>query len=121
MSNYYLGSSPENVLGDTPRYFYALRKNENGSLYFLKNDNLKAGASIEINEVGNLEDNFNDFEVGVDFYEGINANHIPEFENLIYQQYRWDNRPIYYFINAEGVLVAKVNEGHTYTPGVAED
>ena len=41
MSNYYLGSSPENVLGDTPRYFYALRKNENGSLYFLKNDNLK--------------------------------------------------------------------------------
>lgn len=121
MSNYYLGTSPEQVLGDTPRYFYALRKNENGSMYFVKNDNIKDGQSIEINNTGLLEDNYNDFEVNVDFYEGIDVYHRPIFGNLKYPQYRWDNRSIFYYINAEGELVARINQGYTYPTGVSEE
>lgn len=120
MSNYYLGQSPELILGDTPRYFYALRKNENGSLYFIKNDNIKDGQSIDINNPGALEDNYTDFEVGVDFYEGINANHQQVFANLKYPQYRWDNRSVLYYVNAEGELVARVNQGYNYPTGVSE-
>jgi hypothetical protein len=121
MSNYYLGTSPENILGSTPRYFYALRKNENGSLYFVKNDNIKDGQVIDINVSGNLEDNYTDFEVGVDFFEGINVNHEQMFDNLKYSQYRWDNRPIFYYIDEEGQLVARINQGYTYPTGVAEE
>ena len=32
-SNYYLGRSPEDTLGDSPRYWYALRRNEDGELF----------------------------------------------------------------------------------------
>jgi hypothetical protein len=121
MSNYYLGTSPENILGNTPRYFYALRKNENGSLYFIKNDNLKENQSIDINSVGESEDNYNDFEVGVDFYEGINVNHIAEFANLKYPQYRWDNRSMLYYIDNDGQLVVRLNQGYTYPTGISEE
>lgn len=120
MSNYYLGTAPEQVIGDTPRYFYALRRNANGSLFLVKNDNIKDGQSIEINDPGPSSDNYTDFEVGVDFYEGINANHQEVFGNLKYPQYRWDNRSILYYINAEGELVARINQGYVYPTGVSE-
>jgi hypothetical protein len=121
MSNYYLGTSPENILGNTPRYFYALRKNENGSLYFVKNDNIKDNQSIDINEVGAVEDNYNDFEVNVDFFEGINVNHEQMFDNLKYPQYKWDNRSMLYYINSEGQLVVRINQGYVYPTGVSEE
>ena len=121
MNNYYLGTSPESVLGNTPRYFYALRKNENGSLFLLKNDNLKDSGSIEVNDVGPLEDNYNDFEVGVDFFEGINVNHQQLFGNLKYPQYRWDSRNIVYYVDSEGQLVVRINQGYVYPTGVSED
>ena len=121
MSNYYLGTTPEQTIGNTPRYFYALRKNSNGSLYFVRNDNIKEGQSIDINSPGDSVDNFTDFEVGVDFYEGINVYHQQVFKNLKYPQYRWDNRSIIYYINDEGELVARINQGYSYTQGLSED
>lgn len=119
--NYYLGRTPGDVLGDRPRYFYALRKNSNGSLYFTKIDNLKNNESIDVNNLGSSEDNYNDFEPGVDFFEGINVNHIAEFVNLKYPQYRWDDRSVLYYIDSEGQLVVKINEGYTYPTGVSEE
>jgi hypothetical protein len=120
MSNYYLGQTPDSLLGNTPRFFYALRRNQNGSLFFVKNDNIKENQSIDINVPGNEEDNYNDFEVGVDFFEGINVNHEQVFDNLKYPQYRWDNRPIFYFIDSEGNLIARINQGYTYPTGTSE-
>lgn len=121
MSNYYLGSSPLDLLGSGPRYFYGLRKNANGSVFVEKSDQLKDGDSIEINNPGEPSGNYTDFESGVDFFEGITVNHQPVFTNLKYTQYRWDNRSINYYINANGELVARINQGHDYTPGVSED
>jgi hypothetical protein len=121
MSNYYLGTSPADVLGNDPRYFYALRKNADGSLFFTKNDQLIENEVLEINLSGNVEENYNDFESGVDFFEGINVNHEIMFKNLKYPQYRWDNRSILYFIDEEGQLVARINRGYNYQDGLSED
>lgn len=120
-SSYYLGTDPQSRLGDTPRFFYALRKNENGSMFLVRSDQMKESDSIEINEPGYPEENYNDFEVGVDFFEGIDVNHNEPYENLKYQQYRWDDRAIFYYIDEDGQLVARVNSGHEYTAGVSED
>jgi len=120
-SSYYLGTDPQSRLGDTPRFFYALRKNENGSMFLVRSDQMKEADSIEINVPGAPENNFDGFEVGVDFFEGLDVNHNESYENLKYQQYRWDDRAIFYYIDDDGQLVARVNSGHVYTAGVSED
>lgn len=120
-NNYYLGQDPQTRLGDTPRFFYGLRKNENGSLFLQRSDQLKANESIDVNNLGEESGNYTDFEIGVDFFEGIDVNHNPVFANLKYQQYRWDDRAIFYYIDEEGQLVARVNNGHTYDNGASED
>ena len=103
-SNYYLGVDPQERLGDTPRFFYGLRRNEAGSLFLQKIDNLKSNDAVSINYLGDESGNYNDFEVGVDFYEGLDVNHNEVFENLKYQQYRWDDRAIFYYVDADGQL-----------------
>jgi hypothetical protein len=118
-NNYYLGNDPYTRLGDTPRFFYGLRKNENGSLFLQRSDQLKSNETIELNNIGEPSGNYTDF--GVDFFEGIDVNHNPAFENLRYQQYRWDDRAIFYYIDNDGQLVAKINNGHEYDSGASED
>lgn len=118
---YYLGIDPQTRLGSTPRFFYGLRKNENGSLFFERNDQMKDRDVVDINVTGDPADNYNDFEVNVDFLEGIDVNHNTVFANLKYQQYRWDNRAMFYYVDDEGQLVAVVNEGHEFNDGDSED
>ena len=62
--------------------------------------------------------NYEDFEMGENFYEGRNVNHEKTYENLRYEQYKWDNRSLLYFIDDSGNLCIKVNEEHTYPTGV---
>lgn len=121
MSNYYLGTQLENILKDNPRYFYGLRRNQNGSLFFIKSDQLYDEEGIVINNIGKIEDNYKDFESGVDFYEGINVNHEPVFKNLKYTQYRWDDRSVLYYINSEGELVFRINKKFDYQDDISED
>ena len=37
-SNYYLGRDPVETLGQSPRYWYALRRNDDGELYIVRSD-----------------------------------------------------------------------------------
>lgn len=120
-SNFYLGVDPQDRLGDTPRFFYGLRKNENGSLFLQRVDNLKSNDSVQINRIGDEAENYNDFTVGVDFFEGVDVNHNQAYDNLKYQQYRWDDRAIFYYVDDDGNLCARVNSGVTYISGVSED
>jgi len=120
-SNYYVGTDPQTNLGDTPRFFYGLRKNENGSLFLVRSDQMRGTDSIQINNTGNEEGNYTDFDIGVDFFEGIDVNHNPVYANLRYQQYKWDDRSIFYYIDDEGELIVRINNGYEYTPGVSED
>jgi hypothetical protein len=119
-SNYYVGTDPYSSLGDTPRFFYGLRKNENGSMFFERLDNIRDKDTVTLNNPGLETDNYNDFEVGVDFFEGTDVTHNPVFLNLKYPQYRWDDRSLFYYVDDDGQLVVRINNGHTYNNGDSE-
>jgi hypothetical protein len=59
-ANYYLGTTPAESLGDSPRYFYGLRKNADGELFFVRSDQLKDTDDVEINESGSINETFED-------------------------------------------------------------
>jgi hypothetical protein len=117
MSNYFFGNTQEQVLGNAPKFFYGLRRTAEGSLYFARINQL-SNESLTINNPGDPLENFDEFEVGIDFYEGRNANHEIVFENLKYEQYRWDNRSLFYYVNENGELVVRINQSYTYPTGI---
>ena len=116
-SNYYLGQSPDEALGDSPRYWYALRRNNDGELFLLRSDQLKDKDSIELNLPGAVEENFEDFEPGVYYFDGVTQDHETEYDNLVWTQYRWDNRNILYYVDNQGRLTQRINQGYTYPTG----
>ncbi len=113
-NTYFFGRSQEELLGGAPRYLYALRRTDEGELFFSRVDQLSKNDSIQINEPADGADDFTEFEVGVDFFEGRNVFHELVFDNLNYEQYRWDDRSIYYYLNANGELVARVGQKYPY-------
>tara|TARA_B100001057_G_scaffold472427_1_gene535728 strand:+ start:791 stop:1165 length:375 start_codon:yes stop_codon:yes gene_type:complete len=114
--SYYIGTGPADVINSfIKRYFYGMRRNDNGELFLLKSDQQKGGDdAITINEVGDASGNFPDFEEGINYLDGINETHDIVYENLRYQQLKWDNRSLLYYVDSEGYLVLKVSEKHTY-------
>jgi hypothetical protein len=118
-SNYYLGRDPIDTLGQSPRYWYALRRNQGGELFIVRSDQLTDKDAYEINIPGDPADNFEDFEPGVDFFDGIDTEHEPEFENMFYPQYRWDDRSIFYYVDSQGQLIQRINQGYTYPTGTS--
>jgi hypothetical protein len=119
-SNYYLGTSPDEALGDSPKYWYALRRNDDGELFLFRSDQLRDKDSIELNLPGDPAENFEDFEPGIDYFDGIRADHEVEYENLVWVQYRWDNRNMLYYIGQdEGRLIQRINQGYTYPTGTS--
>ena len=103
-NNYYLGRDPIETLGSSPRFWYALRRNQDGELFIVRSDQLTDKESYELNSPGDLTENFEDFEPGVDYFDGIAANHEPEYDNLVWTQYRWDNRNMLYYVDNQGRL-----------------
>jgi hypothetical protein len=105
----------DNLGTGNPRYFYALRRTQDGGLYFDKIDQLTSNEGISINVPGPAENNFEAFEWGVDFFDGrLASDHSRPYPNLNFDQYRWDQRNMYYYINSNGVLVARVNQTYNY-------
>ena len=119
-SNYYLGTDPMEALGDSPRFFYALRRNDDGELFLIRSDQLRDRESVDLNTPGAPGENFEDFEPGVDYFEGLDANHEPTKTNMYWTQYRWDNRNIIYYVSEDGRLVQRINQGgYTYPTGIS--
>jgi hypothetical protein len=118
-STYYLGQSPDEALGDSPRYWYALRKNQDGELFLLRSDQLKDKDSIELNLPGQPSENFEDFEPGVDYFDGVQADHEVEYDNLVWTQYRWDSRNLLYYVDNQGRLTQRINQGYIYPVGTS--
>lgn len=116
--NYVFGRSKDELLGNSPRYFYALRRTDNGELYFARVNQLSREDSIQINNNGPVDGNLPEFESGVDFFEGRDINHNLVYENLNYEQYRWDDKNLYYYIDDEGNLVVRVDTKYQYPSGV---
>ena len=95
--------------GIKDRYFYGLRRTDEGTLFIGKVDQLSANDPVSINNPGNIDDNFKDFDQGYDFYEGRDLNHAKPFPNLRYEQFRWEDVNLNYYINSEGELVVRIN------------
>lgn len=116
---YYIGGelSQADILGaGNSRYFYALRRTDEGTLYFTRVDQLIGTDSVVVNIIGPATDDFQDFEYGVDFFDGrLASDHSRPYPNLFFDQYRWDSRSMYYYINASGQLVARVNQAYAYS------
>ena len=119
-STHYVGQTPSitELLGTgQPRYFYALRRTDEGTLFFAKIDQLKDADSITVNNPGASVDDFTEFEYGVNFFDGrIELDHSRPFNNLQWDQYRWDNKNMYYYVNDEGELVVRINQAYNYDP-----
>lgn len=119
MSNYYFGRTPDDILGNSPQYFYALRRNDDGELFLVRSDQLIDKQSYDINIAGRPQDNFEDFEAGIDFFDGIDNNHDIVFKNLKYPQYRWDGRAAFYYVDDEGNFVQRLFSGYDYPDGIS--
>ena len=83
------------------------------SLVMALEDELEDG--VELNRSGNIDDNYNNWSRGEDFFEGRDTQHKLVYKNLVYEQYKWDGRNLFYYVNKDGELVLKVNEAQTYT------
>ena len=118
-NNYYLGRDPIETLGQSPRYWYALRRNEDGELFIVRSDQLTDKEAYQINIPGDPTENFEAFEPGTDYFDGIKIDHEPEHENMYYTQYRWDDRSIFYYVDSQGMLVQRINQGYTYPSGIS--
>ena len=95
--------------GVKDRYFYGLRRTDEGELYIGKVDQLSANDPVTINLPGNIDDNYKEFDQGYDFYEGRDLNHSKPFKNLKYEHFRWDDVNLNYYINDEGEFVVRLN------------
>ena len=120
---YYIGTSPSEVLGGfIKRYFYGLRRNDDGELFLIVSDQLSSGDenSVVINEIGPSEENFPDFEEGIDFLDGLDENHAIVYQNLRYQQIKWDGRALLYYIEPNtGHFVQRISEAYEYPTGIS--
>lgn len=118
-SPYYLGTSPDEALGTSPRYWYAMRRNIDGELFFVRSDQLIDGESYILNEPGPPEDDFEAFQPGTDYLDGIDAEHEEVHPNMYYPQYKWDNRGLFYFIDSDGNLIVRINKSYSYPSGIS--
>ena len=99
------------------RYFYGLRRTDDGELFIVKADPIKSGDPIQINKEGDPTKTLK-ILMKHKILEGRNVNHEKVYPNLNYEQFRWDNRSTNYYIDDSGNLVARVNEGYEYPTGV---
>ena len=118
--SYYVGGDLDYsaILGEGKRYFYALFRDDEGTLFYWKIDNLTDNASYVVNNPGLPENDFEEFEYGIDYFDGrLSEDHSRPYSNLAFDQYRWDNQNINYYMNSNGEFVAVVNQSYTYEAG----
>jgi hypothetical protein len=120
---YYIGGevNQADVLGEgNPRFFYALRRQDDGvdsgTLYFTKIDQTSSTDTITLNVPGASSNNFESFEYGIDFFDGrLASDHSRPYPNLAFDQYRWDGKNCFYYVNDNGELVVRINQTYPYT------
>ena len=119
--SHYIGNSPESIInGFIKRYFYGLRRNDDGELFLIRVDQLRPDGTATINDIGIGENNFPDFEEGIDFLEGLDANHDIVYENLRYPQIKWDGRLLTYYVDPEdGQFIVRISEDYNYPENIS--
>ena len=114
---YFIGTQPSETGDLSSRFFYAIRRTDDGLLYLIKVDQLKDDDEVIINNPGLTENDFTEFEYGVDFFDGrLEEDHSRPYTNLQWDQYRWDNKNVFYYINTAGELIVRINQNYIYPP-----
>lgn len=108
-----LGNDANSLLNGQPRYFYALRTNDTGDLFITRVDRL-GNDPLSFNVPGDIEDNYEKFSVGVDFYNGKAINRERVYPNLKFDQYRWDDQFLSYYIDDDGELSVLIGKDRQY-------
>lgn len=120
---YYIGTTPSDVAaGFIKRYFYGLRRNEDGELFLQQLDQLRLGQEnvVIVNDLGVASENYPDFEEGIDFLDGVDQDHNVVYDNLRYQQIKWEGRSLLYYIEPDtGVFVQRISEAYTYPTNIS--
>jgi hypothetical protein len=119
--SYYIGNTPASIVeGFIKQYFYGMRRNDDGELFLTRQDQLSGEGTVTINDIGIGDNNFPDFEEGIDYLEGINANHEIVYENLRYPQIKWDGRLLTYYIDpTDGQFIVRISEDYVYPENIS--
>ncbi len=119
--SHYIGNTPEAIVnGFIKQYFYGMRRNEDGELFLLRVDQLSGQGTATINDIGVGDNNFPDFEEGINFLEGIDENHDIVYENLRYPQIKWDGRLLTYYIDpTDGQFIVRISEDYNYPDNIS--
>ena len=121
--SYFIGTTSQDVLnGFIKRYFYGLRRNDDGELFLIRIDQLQGGAEnvVTVNDIGVAANNYLDFEEGIDFLTGIDEEHEIVYDNLRYPQLRWDGRSLSYFIDpVDGQFIQRISQGAAEPEGIS--
>ena len=121
--SYFIGTTSQDVLnGFIKRYFYGLRRNDDGELFLIRIDQLQGGAEnvVTVNDIGVAANNYLDFEEGIDFLTGIDEEHEIVYDNLRYPQLRWDGRSLSYFIDpVDGQFIQRISQGAAESEGIS--
>ena len=119
--SHYIGNNPESIInGFIKRYFYGMRRNQDGELFLLRQDQLSGQGTATINDIGVGDNNYPDFEEGIDFLDGIDIDHEQLYPNLRYPQLKWDGRSLIYYIEQDtGFLVQRISEGYDFPQNIS--
>ncbi len=122
MSNYYAKNAETSKR--ERYYFYGINRNDSdGFITLYKVDVNENDGQVPIQSPGIEAPGsrlFDEFEVGVDFFNGRDIEHNLVYDNLICEQYRWDSKNAYYFIDDEGNLCVRINYPYQYAEGATE-
>jgi hypothetical protein len=97
-----------------PRYFFALKRTIEGELTLVLLDQTIKSDEIVVNDPGPSDEDYPSFRFGEDFFYGRDPNHEFVYDNLKYEQYKWDNRYLQYYIDADGEWVQRINQIYIY-------
>jgi hypothetical protein len=91
-------------------------------LFLVRVDQLQGGDEnvVVINDLGIEEENFPDFEEGIDFLDGVGTDGAVVYPNLRYPQLKWDGRSLIYYIEQDtGFLVQRISEGYDFPQNIS--
>ena len=119
--SHYIGNTPESIInGFIKQYFYGMRRNDDSELFLIRQDQLSGEGTATINDIGVGENNFLDFEEGIDFLEGIDEDHDIVYDNLRYPQIKWDGRLLTYYIDpTDGQFIVRISEDYDYPDNIS--
>ena len=119
--SHYIGNNPDSIInGFIKRYYYGMRRNDDGELFLIRVDQLSGEGTAVINDIGVGENNFPDFEEGIDYLEGIDADHDIVYENLRYPQIKWDGRLLTYYVDpVDGQFIVRISEDYAYPENIS--